>query len=107
MVHNSGRVLVRASTRETAVSHQLKRFSFKLIDSEINVLSIDSMTGVSAATGLGQVLATRALESGILQVFVPNEYKSDKSAKVSPNQWTDICLNDCPNDCLITHMIDV
>ncbi|CAG2180734.1 unnamed protein product, partial [Oppiella nova] len=65
IVHNSGRVVVSASTRETAVGQQLK-----------------SSSGVSAATSLGHVLALRAIESGILEVFVGIEYESNESLKV-------------------------
>jgi len=65
VVHNSGRVLVSASTKESAIGQQLK-----------------SSRGVSAALSLGRVLAMRALESGITQVFVGVEYESDKSLKV-------------------------
>ncbi|CAG2170280.1 unnamed protein product [Oppiella nova] len=65
IVHNSGRVVVSAGTRETAVGQQLK-----------------SSSGVSAATSLGHVLALRAIESGILELFVGIEYESNQSLKV-------------------------
>ncbi|CAG2113750.1 unnamed protein product [Medioppia subpectinata] len=64
IVHNSGRIIVSASTKEAAIGQQLK-----------------SSRGVAAATSLGQVLAMRALESGVLQVFVGVEYESDQSLK--------------------------
>ena len=43
---------------------------------------MNSSSSVNAALALGHVLAMRALESGITQVFVCDEYKSDKSSKV-------------------------
>ncbi|XP_054163090.1 39S ribosomal protein L18, mitochondrial-like [Oppia nitens] len=65
IVHNSGRVIVSASTKEAAIKQQLK-----------------SSGGITAASALGHILAMRALESGIHQVFVSTQHESDKSIKV-------------------------
>jgi len=42
----------------------------------------NSTGGVSAAKKIGRILAERAEESGILQVFVDDQYKEDNSTKV-------------------------
>lgn len=83
IVHHSGRVVVSASSKEFPIREQLKRFDLflEITNCLIIGLFLNSSGGVNAAISLGQILALRALESGIIQVFV-DDSEEDNSLKV-------------------------
>jgi ribosomal protein L18 len=82
IVHHSGRVVVSASSKEFPIREQLKRFDLFLEITNCLIIGLlNSSGGVNAAISLGQILALRALESGIIQVFV-DDSEEDNSLKV-------------------------